>query len=72
MPRNKEQFTHTALKRIMKSAGAPRISKKATQELASHITVIASELAKKTVLNAQHVNRNTILAKDVMLASMQK
>ena len=62
----------TSLERILKRAGAKRISIKATEEYAKmleeHIGAIATEAAAL----AEHVNRNTVLEQDIILARKRK
>lgn len=56
------------IERILKKAGAPRVSKEACEEFAGVIEEIAFELAAETAALAKHAGRKTVLAKDVKLA----
>ena len=57
-----------ALERILKKAGAGRISTKATEEFARMLEDYAAGLAAEAAAFAEHANRNTVLEEDVMLA----
>lgn len=56
------------VERILKKAGAPRVSRKAAEEFASVLEDIASELAEECAALAKHAGRKTVLAEDVKLA----
>ncbi len=56
------------IERILKKAGAPRVSKEACEEFAGVIEEIAFELAAETAALAKHAGRKTVMAKDVKLA----
>ena len=57
-----------ALERMLKRAGAKRVSKDATAEYASLLEGYVSSVAKDAALLAEHAGRNTVLEKDVLLA----
>jgi len=56
------------VERILKKAGAPRVSKEACEEFAGVIEEVAFELAAETAALASHAGRKTVMAKDVKLA----
>ncbi|UCG94974.1 MAG: histone family protein [archaeon] len=56
------------IERILKKAGANRVSKEACEEFAGVIEEVAFELAAETASLATHAGRKTVLAKDVKLA----
>ncbi|MCD6399010.1 MAG: histone family protein [Candidatus Aenigmarchaeota archaeon] len=56
------------VERILKKAGAPRVSRKAAEEFAMVLEEVASELAAECSALAKHAGRKTVLAKDVKLA----
>ncbi len=56
------------IERILKKAGASRVSREACEEFASVIEEITYELAAETAALARHAGRKTVLAKDVKLA----
>lgn len=56
------------IERILKKAGAGRVSKEACEEFANVVEEVAFELAAETAALAGHAGRKTVLAKDVKLA----
>ena len=55
-------------KRILKSAGADRISDSAATELSETLNAFAYSVAKKAVKLAKHAKRKTVKKADVELA----
>jgi DNA-binding protein len=55
-------------KKILKSAGAERISDDAAVELSEVINAFAYSVAKKAVMLAKHASRKTVKKADVQLA----
>jgi len=56
------------IERILKKAGASRVSKEACEEFSTVVEEVAFELAAETAALAKHAGRKTVLAKDVKLA----
>ena len=56
------------VKKILKEAGANRISAKATQELQKYINKMAFDVAQKAVRLSKHARRRTVDITDVKLA----
>ncbi len=59
----------SAMYRILKKAGANRVSVESADELRRIIEVIADGIAKSAVYMATHAGRKTVKGEDVKLAS---
>ena len=59
----------SAMYRILKKAGAERVSDESVEELRRTIEEIADGIAKSAVDMASHASRKTIKGEDVKLAS---
>ncbi len=57
-----------AADRLLRNAGAERVSTKAATLFAEILEDMAIEVAKSAVTFAEHAGRNTIKAKDIRLA----
>ena len=58
-----------AMEKILKNAGADRVSDKAKQVLKEVLEEYAKQLATKSITYAEHAKRRTINAEDIKLAS---
>ncbi|MBU7014520.1 MAG: histone family protein [Theionarchaea archaeon] len=61
-------LSHRPIDKIMRKAGAERVSADAAKELAGILEEEAIEISKLAVEFAQHAGRRTINAEDVKLA----
>ncbi len=57
-----------AMEKILRKAGAPRVSKDAAKEMALVLEDVGDIIAKDAIEFARHANRKTILGNDVKLA----
>lgn len=58
------------IKRLLKNAGASRISDEAAVQLAEVLEEIGEDLARDATKLAKHAGRKTVKAEDIELAAM--
>ncbi len=63
------ELGHAAMYRILKKAGAERVSDESAEELRRVIEGIADNIAKGAVDMTSHAGRKTVKGEDVKLAS---
>ncbi len=68
MPVKKHRLPLAPFERILKDAGAKRVSKTAMKEFAVVTEDIADDLARDAVKFAKHAGRKTVVGEDIRLA----
>lgn len=68
MPVKKHRLPLAPFERILKDAGAKRVSKTAMKEFAAMTEEIADDLARDAVKFAKHAGRKTVTGEDIRLA----
>ena len=69
VPRNKEILPRKPLADLLRTAGAPRVSKEGAEAFGQVLTQFADEIAKHAAELAAHSGRRTVLGEDVKLAA---
>ena len=62
------EISIAAIHRIIKNAGAPRVSEDAAESLSIHIEEYTLIIAKRAIELSMHAGRKTVKAEDVDLA----
>jgi len=65
---NKTELPIAPLARLLKNAGAERISEDAKEAFAEALEECATEVAKKAIANAESNGRKTVKAEDIEVA----
>ncbi|HOD89892.1 MAG TPA: histone family protein [archaeon] len=60
-----------ALDRLIRKAGAERVSEDAAVELGNYLEEIALEISRKAIAFANHAKRKTVTNEDIKLATKQ-
>ncbi|MCL5434742.1 MAG: NFYB/HAP3 family transcription factor subunit [Candidatus Marsarchaeota archaeon] len=61
-------ISESSVEKMLKDAGASRVSKEAKQEFKKYLEKTAFDVAQKAVRLAQHAKRKTVDASDIKLA----
>ncbi|MFB6158040.1 MAG: histone family protein [Candidatus Nanohalobium sp.] len=59
------------VERIIRNAGAERVSKDAVEELRKALEDLGEEISRDAIKMADHADRNTVKKEDVKLATQQ-
>lgn len=54
--------------KLIRKAGAHRVSEGASRELSAHLERAATEIAREAITLAEHAGRKTVTAEDIRLA----
>ena len=57
-----------SVEKLIRKAGAYRVSKGAAKELASHLEDVAVEIAREAIILSEHAGRKTVKVEDIKLA----
>jgi len=68
----KKVISLSAMEKLMKGAGANRVSDPAKEELRAVLEEIGTRISKDADELSRHANRRTIKAEDVRMAAKQK
>ncbi len=63
------ELSIAAMERILKKAGAERVSKRAAEYLAEILEDIAMDIARQSIALAHHAGRKTVRVEDIKLAT---
>ncbi|MBU7025955.1 MAG: NFYB/HAP3 family transcription factor subunit [Theionarchaea archaeon] len=58
----------SSVEKLIRKAGAYRVSKGAAKELASHLEDVAVEIAREAIILSEHAGRKTVKVEDIKLA----
>ncbi len=58
-----------AIDRLIRKAGAERVSEEAAEELGKILSEVAIDISKQAIELAKHAKRKTVTAEDVRLAT---
>ncbi|KYK37601.1 MAG: histone [Theionarchaea archaeon DG-70-1] len=58
----------SSVEKLIRKAGAYRVSKGASKELASHLEDVAVEIAREALILSEHAGRKTVKVEDIKLA----
>lgn len=62
------ELPHASVDKLIRKAGAYRVSKDAADELAVYLEDVGTEVAQEAITFAEHAGRKTVKVEDVELA----
>jgi len=65
----KMSLPNAPVERILRNAGAERVSKDAVEELRNALEDLGEEISRDAIKMAEHAERNTVKAEDVDMAT---
>ena len=68
----KKILSLSAMEKIMKAAGAYRVSEESKEALRSVLENIGDKISREAIELSRHANRRTVKASDIKLASKQR
>ncbi len=63
------ELPHAAIARVMKNAGAQRVSVDAVDFMIENLEEFGADISKRAFQIAQHSGRKTVMSKDIKLAT---
>ena len=72
MDEQKSEIPDSPMDRILRNAGAKRVSKQAARQFALALETIASAISKEAIIYANHAGRKTIVSDDIKLAAKKQ
>ena len=63
------ELARAAVERLIRNAGAPRVSAGACDALIEVLEEVASDLARQAIQLSKHAGRKTVTAEDIKLAA---
>nr|MCK4930428.1 NFYB/HAP3 family transcription factor subunit [Nanoarchaeota archaeon] len=69
---DKKILSLSAMEKLMKAAGAYRVSEESKEALRDVLEDIGERISKEAIELSRHANRRTIKAKDIKLASKER
>ncbi|MFH1126524.1 MAG: histone [archaeon] len=69
MVKDKSEIPDAPMDRILRDAGAKRVSKSGARQFAVALEGIASDISREAIVFAKHAGRKTVINDDIKLAA---